>query len=70
MRSNVEVARLMGVPGSKQRHLNADDFETEEPQSPCSPEQVSPGSPWTVGSVPALVPAAQSLLRPVSLPRA
>ena len=29
-------------------------------RSPCSPEQVSPGSPWIVGSGPALVPASQS----------
>ena len=29
MRSNVEVARLMGMPGSKQRQLSADDIEHE-----------------------------------------
>jgi len=34
MRSNVEVARLMGVPGSKQRQLSHDDmaYEEEAPQ--------------------------------------
>ena len=38
MRSNVEVARMMGVPGSKQRHLNANDIEAEkeQPQHLCS----------------------------------
>ena len=30
MRSNVEVARLMGMPGSKQRQLSQDDLGTEE----------------------------------------
>ena len=38
MRSNVEVARLMGMPGSKQRHLSANDIEAEveQPQHLCS----------------------------------
>ena len=31
MRSNVEVARLMGMPGSKQRTLSQDDIEAEKP---------------------------------------
>ena len=42
----------------------------EEPQSPCSLERVSPGSPWSSRSGPALVPASRTLRRPVSFPRA
>ena len=38
MRSNVEMARMMGVPGSKQRQLSINDFEeeVEQPQHLCS----------------------------------
>ena len=32
MRANVEVARYMGVPGSRQRHLSADEVEADRPQ--------------------------------------
>ena len=30
MRNNIEVARMMGVPGSKQRQLNIHDYEEED----------------------------------------